>query len=120
MRAAKHDGHLRDERQRQQRRDDERRQILPVAPALDGSLVLGLQERVDCRRRVITRPAHRLDQRLRRRAVAIELDMRGFAGEVDGRANPVGAIQHLLDPGRARGAGHAGELEVKGTRGHRK
>jgi hypothetical protein len=115
-----HQNHLPDQRCGQQRSHREVRQFVPIAPRLPARLVLGQRKGIDRGRRIVPGLAYDLDQRLRRRVARVELDVRGFRGEVDRRVHALGTVEHLLDPGRARGAGHPGELEVDRASGHRK
>ena len=110
--------HLRDERHGQEGGERKDQELAPVALRLGLRVTLGLREWIDGRRRVVAGFAHRLDQRLRRRLAGIEDDVRGLGREIDCRIDAFGAVQHLLDPGRAGGAGHPGELEVDGARFH--
>ena len=51
--------------------------------------------------------ANRLDQLLRLDPLGVEADRRPLGGEVDRRLDAVDLVEALLDPVRARGAGHA-------------
>ena len=118
MRAHRHRRHLRHEWNRQERSDDEHAKLAAIALRLSGGLLARLTEGVDRRRRVVARLAHGFDQRFGRRLAAVELDMRALGREVDFGSNAVDAVQYLLDPCRACGTGHSGQLQVEGFRVH--
>ncbi len=117
-----HGRHLREQRRRQYRREQQLpAQRVPCGRAprrFERALGFLVAPHV----RAVAGPGHGAEKRVDVRARTVEADPSRFGREIDAGLDTRKAVQRLLDPRRAGGAGHAFERELDplGRRGRRR
>ena len=104
--------HLRHQREREQRGDDELAPQRTVRGGPAGLFLRALLLRVRLDARLVARALDRREERLDRCRDGIEPHLRRLGREVDRRLRLGKSVQHLLDARRTGSAGHAFECEV--------